>query len=165
MAYTLPERGCITLTKERKVVKKFNMATYALPAGLGLFALIGGSLALMAAQAQNGSSAPPDPKCKINPVQAIKSAQGKVPGRPLQANFELDEGHWVYGVMILNGKILKEVEVDPMTGKAGEVETVTPEGEAKEVQAALTDAISGKVESGKEVDEKNEKEEKPEKPR
>ena len=89
-------------------------------------------------------------------VEAIHIALGKVPGRVLQANFEFDEGKWVYGVMIVNGKILKEVEIDPMTGKIGDVETVTPEGEAKEVQDELTKAVGGPS-TEPEKDEKDEK--------
>ena len=61
----------------------------------------------------------------------------------MHADFEFDEGKWVYGVMIVNGKIIKEVQIDPISGKIGDVETVTPEGEAAEVKAELTKAIGG----------------------
>jgi len=81
------------------------------------------------------------PRAKIGPVDAIRIAQGKVAGRAVQANFEFDEGHWVYGVMIAHDHKLSEVEIDPMTGKVGDVEAVTPDGEAKEVKAELSAAI------------------------
>ncbi len=138
-----------------------------LTAGIGLSVLLGGSLTLMSAFAQKTKATQPEPQAKITPIQAIAIAQKKVPGRPLQANFEFDEGHWVYGVMIVNGKTIKEVEIDPMTGKVGATETVTPDDEAKEMKDMLTKAIGGKVSAPKEKeeDEKDEKPEKPEKPR
>ena len=129
-------------------------------AGLGLTALIGG-MALQRAGAADGK-ADPTPTGKITPWAAIKIATGKVPGRVLNANYELDAGKWVYGIMIVaNGKI-QEVEIDPTTGKIGDTEEITPEGEAKEVQAELTAALGGKpAVAAKETDEKPEKPEKP----
>src|SRR5438128_2318360 len=91
----------------------------------GLATLLVGGVSLRNAQAK-GAEKQPAPACKITPVQAIGIALKKVPGRPLQANFEFDEGHWVYGVLIVSGKVIKEVEIDPMTGKVGGTETVTP---------------------------------------
>lgn len=127
-------------------------------AGLGLAALLGGA-ALQAANA--GGKPDPPPTGKITPWQAIKIANGKVPGRVLNANFELDEGKWVYGVMIVADGKIQEVEIDPTSGKIGDVEAVTPEGEAKEIQDELTKAIGGKTASAsKEADEKDEKDEK-----
>lgn len=127
----------------------------------GLATLLVGGVSLRNAQAKE-TDKQPAPACKITPVQAIGIALKKVPGRPLQANFEFDEGHWVYGVMIVSGKTIKEVEIDPMNGKVGGTETVTPEDEAKEMRDSLTKAIGGKVQAEKE--EKEEKDEKPEKP-
>ncbi len=112
-------------------------------AGAGL-ALAVGSGMLIRAQSREGADAQPVPKCNISPVRAIEIAQGKVKGRTLQANFEFDEGKWVYGVMIVQGKTIKEIEIDPMSGKVRDVETVTPEGEAKEVQTELSKAIGGR---------------------
>lgn len=133
-------------------------------ASLGLAALLGG-FALKTVSAQPTTSAPPPPSGKITPWAAIKIAQSKVPGRPLQANFEFDEGKWVYGVMIVSGKTIKEVEIDPSSGKVGDVESVTPNGEAKEVRAELTKAIGGTPAAKKgEADEKDENDEKGEKP-
>ena len=77
-------------------------------------------------------------------MEAINIALKKVPGRALNANFEFDEGKWVYGVVIVHGKTIKEVEIDPITGKVADSETVTPDGEANELRAELTKAISGK---------------------
>ncbi len=127
---------------------------------LGMSALAGGGLTW----AHAGGKAIPAPTGKITPWAAIKIATQKVPGRALQANYEFDEGKWIYGVMVVSGQTIKEVEIDPMTGKVGDVENVTPEGEAKEMQAELTKAIGGKSAPAKATDEKDEKDEKPEKP-
>ncbi len=138
--------------------KRMKTALYAT---LGVMTVLAGGTGLLAAQAQQKGSATPQPKCKITPVEAIKIAEGKVVGRPLQANFEFDEGKWVYGVMIVLGKTIKEVEIDPMTGKVGAVETVTPEDEAKEMKDMLTKATGGKVSASAGAEEKGEKPEKP----
>jgi hypothetical protein len=130
-------------------------------AGAGISAVLASSL-LMAAYAQKAKT-DPAPKCNITPVKAIEIAHSKVKGRVLQANFELDGGKWVYGVMIVHGTTIEEVEIDPLTGKIGDVETVTPEGEAKEVQSELSAAIGGKSSSNGAEKEKDEKGEKPEK--
>lgn len=134
--------------------------TPALYATLGLVAVLAGGTGLLAAQAQQKRGAMPQPKGKVTPWQAIQIAKGKFPGRPLHANFEYDEGKWVYGVMLVSGKTIKEVTIDPMTGKVGAVETVTPEDEAKEIRDELTKAIGGKINSKAEADEKDEQPEK-----
>lgn len=77
------------------------------------------------------------PVAGINPVKAMRSAEAKVGGSAKMAIFELDEGHWIYGVVVAKGGKLLEVDVDPVTGKAGDSEAVTPEGEAKEFQESL----------------------------
>lgn len=123
---------------------------------VSLAAGLGGSL-LIQAHAQESAKSQPAPRCNISPVKAIEIAHTKVNGRTLQANFEFDEGKWVYGVMIAHNKTIEEVEIDPLTGKIGDVETVTPEGEAREVQAELTAAIGGKAPTSAEKDEKDEK--------
>ena len=115
--------------------------------GLGIAAIAVTCVSVQSAFALFGAPAQPAPRCKISPVDAIKIAQKKVSGRTLQANFEFDEGHWVYGVMIVQGKVIKEVEIDPMTGKVGDVEVVTPAGEAKEMEAELNKAIGVKSSS------------------
>ncbi len=82
---------------------------------------------------------PPAASAKISPVQAMAIAKKKMGGGvAFQANFEFDEGHWVYGVMIVKGHKITEVEVDPKTGKALDSETVTPDDEAKEMKSELT---------------------------
>lgn len=126
---------------------------------LGLTTVMAGGLLVVNARAQA-------PKGKITPWEAIKIAKGKVPGRALNANFEFDEGKWVYGVMVVTEdtpKQIKEVEIDPMTGKVGDTETITPEGEAKEVTQELNAALGNKSNAAptKETDEKGEKPEKP----
>ena len=129
-----------------------TIARASLTACFGVSIILGGA-SLLRAYAAAGDSQP-EPKGKISPWAAIKSAAAKVPGRPLNANFELDEGKWVYGVMIVSGATIKEVTVDPMTGKAGDVETVTPEDEAKEIKDELTKAIGGKTAAPAAAEEK-----------
>jgi uncharacterized membrane protein YkoI len=77
------------------------------------------------------------PMAKITPVQALKAAEAKVGGKATMAIFEFDEGHWIYGVIVAKNHKLMEVDVDPMTGKAGASEDVTPDDEAKEMKDAL----------------------------
>ena len=128
---------------------------------LAALALIGGA-AFAGAKSQEKAMKQPEPKCKINPVEAIKIAHTKVKGTVIQSNFEFDEGKWVYGVMIVEGKTIKEVEIDPITGKIGDIETVTPEDEAKEIKDALTKAIGGTPEKMNPAEiEKDEEDEKP----
>ena len=81
---------------------------------------------------------PSAPAAKVTPIQAMAAAKKKLGGgTAFQANFEFDEGHWVYGVMVVKGHQISEVEVDPTTGKALDSESVTPSGEAKEAQEEL----------------------------
>lgn len=145
-------------------------ASQILAATLGAAALLGGGLFLMTAHAQDTAAAPkalPKPVGKITPWAAMKIALGKVQGEAINANYEYDEGHWVYGVMVVTPKGLQEVEIDPTSGKVGDVEAITPEGEAKETAQELNAAlkrngvtVSAPVEKG-EADEKGEKDEKP----
>lgn len=145
-----------TLSNRSKT--QLKRTTNVLYATLGTVIVVG--TGLLVAHAQQKAAVMPEPKCKVTPVEAIKIAKGKVPGRPLNANFEFDEGKWVYGVMIVSGSTIKEVEIDPMTGKVGDVEAVTPAGEAAEMRDELTKAIGGKV-SANPAEEKEEKDEKP----
>ena len=81
---------------------------------------------------------PTAPKAKISPIQAMAAAKAKLGGgTAFNSNFEFDEGHWVYGVMIVKGHQISEVEVDPNTGKAMDVEKVDPAGEAGEMKSDL----------------------------
>jgi hypothetical protein len=84
---------------------------------------------------------PTPPTGKITPWAAIASATKKVPGRAISANFEFDEGHWIYGVMVISGGKISEVEVDPTTGKVGDVESIDPVAEGKEVTQELQAAL------------------------
>ena len=105
------------------------------------------SVALVAGPCQAGARAgapPPPPSGKVPPWDAMKTAAAKVHGRALNANFEYEDGHWQYGVMVLTGKSIKEVEVNAMTGAAGDVENVDPAKEAREVQEELNAAIAGR---------------------
>jgi uncharacterized membrane protein YkoI len=133
-----------------------NILRGASALGLALLAATG---TVLMAHGQNTKKAPPAPTGKITPWEAIKIATGKVPGRALNANFEFEDGHWQYGVIVAAGKTLKEIEINAMTGKIGDVETITPAGEAKEVQSELTAALGGKAHAGGgSEDEKGEKE-------
>lgn len=77
------------------------------------------------------------PHAKVTPVQAMKIAEGKAGGKAMMAIFEFDEGHWVYGIVVVKNHKLTEVEIDPMTGKVLASEPVTPDDEAKEMKAEL----------------------------
>ena len=79
----------------------------------------------------------------MTPVQAMAAAESKYGGKAKMALFEFDEGHWVYGVVVLKDKKLLEVDVDPVTGKAGDSESVTPDDEAKEFKEQLTAILKG----------------------
>ena len=81
------------------------------------------------------------PAAKVTPVQAMKAAEAKVGGKAAMAMFEFDEGHWIYGVIVAKNHKLMEVDVDPITGKAGDSEDVTPEDEGKEFQQELAKLI------------------------
>ncbi len=122
-------------------MKTISKTKGAFALALGLASVLGG--ASLVARAQDGKKQP-EPAGKITPWAAIKIALAKVPGRPLNANFEFDEGHWVYGVMVVSGKKIQEVEIDPMTGKVNAVEEITPAGEAKEMEQELNTAIGVK---------------------
>ena len=77
------------------------------------------------------------PHAKVTPIQAMKTAEGKASGKATMAIFEFDEGHWVYGVVVVKNHKLSEVEVDPMTGKVLAAEAITPDGEATEMKGEL----------------------------
>lgn len=81
---------------------------------------------------------------KIMPWAAMRIATGRTGGRAVSATYEMDEGHWIYGVIVVANHELKEVELDPITGKIGDTESITPDGEAKEYRAELAAALSGK---------------------
>ncbi|MBS1723463.1 MAG: PepSY domain-containing protein [Armatimonadetes bacterium] len=114
---------------------------------IGTFAVIGvvSTGAIVAtpvlAQSQETDVATAEAKAKVTPVQAMKAAEGKVGGKAAMAIFEFDEGHWIYGVVVVKDKKLMEVDVDPITGKAGDSEAVNPEDEGKEFQQELAKLI------------------------
>ncbi len=82
---------------------------------------------------------PPAPKASVTPIQAMSAAKAKLGGgTPFASNFEYDEGKWIYGVMLVKGHKLYEVQVDPLTGKALGTETVGPDDEASEMKSELT---------------------------
>jgi hypothetical protein len=103
----------------------------------GAFALVGvaatiSSLATTALAHGQGKEA------MISPVKAMSIAAAKTGGKAAMAIYEFDDGHWIYGVTVVKNHKLLEVEMDPATGKIGETESVTPAGEAKEMQSELS---------------------------
>jgi uncharacterized membrane protein YkoI len=116
------------------------MKLFSAGATLAIAALAGG---IWQSHAHAGA-APPPPSGKVPPWDAMKTAAAKVHGRAINANFEFEDGHWQYGVMVLTGKSIKEVEVNAMTGAAGDVENVDPAKEAREVEQELNAAIAGR---------------------
>ncbi len=130
-------------------------------AGAGVVALLGITIH-PAAHAQDQP-----PRAKLTPWAAMNVANEQVHGKPISANYMLDEGRWLYDVKIVKDKALHVVEVDANTGKAGKAETTTPDEEAKELSGDLTKALGKTPGSAtvQEKDEKDEKDEKGEKPR
>ena len=112
-----------------------RIGIYSLAAGLAGAALLGSLW-----QASAGSQREPV-KGKIGPWDAMKLATGKVPGRAYNCTYEFEDGHWQYAVFVVAGKTIKEVEIDPVTGKVGDVENVDPDKEAQEVARDLKAAI------------------------
>ncbi len=78
-----------------------------------------------------------EPAGKVTPWAAMKTAAAKTGGKPFQATFEFEDGKWQYGVMVLKAGKISEVEIDANTGAVGDVEGITPAGEAKEARAEL----------------------------
>ena len=96
----------------------------------------------------------------VLPTVAMQAAAKKAGGTPFSATYAKEGDKWLYDVILIkNGKVV-EVEVDALTGKAGDTESATPEMEGKELTAALTRAIGGKpTPVEKASDEKDEKDE------
>lgn len=88
-------------------------------------------------EAEGKETAMTAPQVKITPVQAMKAAEASVGGKAGLAMFEFDEGHWIYGVVVVKDHKLMEVDVDPMTGKAGDHESVTADDESQEFASSL----------------------------
>jgi hypothetical protein len=113
---------------------KIKVNTYGMVIVLAVAALLVGNVARVAAQAE--------PVCKVTPLQAMKAATAKVPGRAINATFEKDEGKWMYTVWVVSGKTLTEVQVDAVSGTAGETEVFTPEKEAKDIKEELKEELA-----------------------
>jgi uncharacterized membrane protein YkoI len=108
--------------------------------GVRAGALAAAGAALLIVAVPRVQSAPPHGK--VAPWDAMAAAVAKVPGgRAYSATYALEEGRWIYDVIVLQGKSLTEVEVDAVTGKVGDTEAATPEGEGKELTAELNKAI------------------------
>lgn len=119
---------------------------------IGVFAAIGvvstgtmlstSAFAQEKGEGQTGWIKPTKPMLKISPIQALKTATDKLKGgTAFQAIYEFDEGHWVYGVLVVKGHVVTEVTVDPMTGKALDTENLTADDEAKEARDLMNQAI------------------------
>jgi hypothetical protein len=108
------------------------LAVSTLATGILTATLVGGGAV---AQAAN----------RIAPWDAMKVATAKVGGKAIQATYVQEDGKFIYDVVIIKGQKLMEVGVDATTGKAGAVETVTPEDEGREFTADLHKALGHKV--------------------
>jgi uncharacterized membrane protein YkoI len=75
-------------------------------------------------------------QAKVSKDDALKTALAKVPGGTVkEGELEMEKGKliWSFGFTIPDSKDIKEVNVDAITGAVvGDVETETPESEAKE---------------------------------
>jgi uncharacterized membrane protein YkoI len=75
-------------------------------------------------------------QAKVSKDDARKTALAKVPnGTVKEGELEMEKGKliWSFGFTIPDSKDIKEVNVDAITGAVvGDVETETPESEAKE---------------------------------
>jgi uncharacterized membrane protein YkoI len=57
-------------------------------------------------------------KARITMVQALKTAQKEVPGKPVEVNMGKDDGRVVYKIEIIDkNKNTKKVYIDAVTGK------------------------------------------------
>lgn len=91
---------------------------------------------------QSGWVRPTKPILKISPIEALTIATKKLNGgTAFQAIYEFDEGHWVYGVLVVKGHTVTEVSVDPMTGKVLDTEALTADDEAKEARDLMNQVI------------------------
>ena len=111
---------------------------------LGIVLAAAASIAFIKAGAQNARGGAV-PTGRITPWAAIHIALQRVPGRALQATYEFDGARPDYDVVIVTGKKLKEVELDAVSGKVTDSESVDPRGEASELQAELQHAIGVKL--------------------
>ena len=103
----------------------------SLLAGLGVFALLAGGVAV---QAQGAHA-------KISAEQAKASALKKYPGSiEGKINLENEDGSWQYAVNVRSGKVLREVMVNAKTGKIASVEVTSKAEEKREAQAEAAQA-------------------------
>jgi uncharacterized membrane protein YkoI len=57
-------------------------------------------------------------KARVTMIQALKTAQKKVPGKPVEVNMGKDDGRVVYKIEIIDkSKNTKKVYIDAETGK------------------------------------------------
>ena len=57
-------------------------------------------------------------KARVTMIQALKTAQKKVPGKPVEVNMGKDDGRVVYKIEIIDkNKNTKKVYIDAETGK------------------------------------------------
>src|SRR5690349_16360600 len=116
-----------------------NVRAYRLLCTVGVLALAG-TLFLGVSVAKGA------PQGSVTPWEAMKTAVGKAPGgRAISATYVSEEGHWIYDILVVKGKALTEVEIDAVTGKVGDAEAVTPEGEGREMTLELNRALGKPV--------------------
>lgn len=117
------------LTKQRAYAL---LATVTLAAGVATATIVGNGIPAQAAS-------------RIAPWDAMKIATAKVGGKAIQATYLQEDGRFLYDVVIVKEQKLMEVAVDATTGKAGAIETVTPEEEGREFATDLHKALGHKV--------------------
>ena len=133
----LPLRGHL----EEFELNMFGLKARALAcAGFGL-AIVGAVAGVLTHQVPRASAFSSPPSGKVTAWAAMKTAAAKTGGKPFQAVFEFEDGKWIYGVLVLKGGKISEVEIDASTGVVGDVEGITPAGEAKEFQGELEAVI------------------------
>ena len=94
---------------------------------------------------------------RVGPWDAMAAVVAKTGGKAIQATYAAENGKFGYDIVVVKGDKLMEVEVDAATSKVGDIETVTPEMEAKELAADLHKALGHPGKGGAYKGEKGEK--------
>ena len=109
---------------------KLKLNTLAAMAAVGIL----GAVAVFQRSASAGT---PVTDTLISPVKAMGIAEGATGGKAGMAIYEFDDGHWIYSVPVAKGGKLSEVEINPVSGKVLETESVDAKSEAKEFAQSL----------------------------
>jgi len=78
---------------------------------------------------------------RITAAQAKAAAVSRIPGKPLSAKYEFEDGHWQYAVQVQQGRALYEVEVNAQTGLVTATERTTKAEEGAEAAVSHKAAI------------------------